>query len=163
MQIDVGFGDAVTPKPETLNFSTILDFPAPELNAYPKETVVAEKFEAMVKLGMLNSPMKNFWDLQTLISEFEFGGGQLQQAVRATFECQQTAFPAELPLALTEEFSGDKSKQTQWNAFLRKNKLLTLVEFVDLIKFLGEFFIKIIEAEKQNIILRKNWRKGSWQ
>lgn len=81
LQIDVGFGAAVTPPAETVNFPTVLNFPAPRLLVYPKETVVAEKFEAMVKLGMLNSRMKDLWDLQILICEFDFDGATLQKAI----------------------------------------------------------------------------------
>ena len=163
LQIDVGFGDAVTPPAETVSFPTVLDFPAPRLLAYPKETVVAEKFEAMVKLGMLNSRMKDFWDLQILTGEFDFEGATLQKAIRATFERRQTKFPEGIPLALTEEFSGDKGKQIQWNAFLRKNKLLASSDFKDLIALLGEFFTKIIEAENEKQPLVEHWQKGSWR
>lgn len=98
LQVDVGFGDAVTPEAETIEFPTVLDFPKPRLKAYPKETVVAEKFEAMVKLGMLNSRMKDFWDLRLMISAFEFDGTILQQAIETTFERRQTVFPENLPL-----------------------------------------------------------------
>ena len=163
LQIDVGFGDAVTPPAETVNFPTVLNFPAPRLLVYPKETVVAEKFEAMVKLGMLNSRMKDFWDLQILTCEFDFDGATLQKAIRATFERRQTKFPEGLPLALTEEFSGDKAKQTQWNAFLRKNKLLASSNFKDLIASLSEFFTKIIEAENEKQPLVRHWQKGTWR
>jgi hypothetical protein len=135
----------------------------PRLSVYPKETVVAEKFEAMVKLGMLNSRMKDFWDLQILTSEFEFDGASLQKAIRATFERRQTKFPEKIPLALTEEFSGDKGKQTQWNAFLRKNKLPATSDFKDLIGSLSEFFTKIIEAENQKQTLVRHCRKGIWR
>ncbi len=147
----------------------MLEFPVPELKAYPKETVIAEKFEAMVKLGMLNSRMKDFWDLRVLASEFEFDGALLQKAIRATFERRQTALPEKLPMALTEEFAEDNGKQTQWKAFLRKNKLTVPSENEDstklknLIEPLREFFIKIIEAENKNQVFDKNWRKGSWR
>jgi len=169
LQVDVGFGYAVTPEAEIIVFPTVLDFPAPELKAYPKETVIAEKFEAMVKLGMLNSRMKDFWDLSVLTSEFEFDGALLQKAIRATFERRQTAFPEKLPTALTEEFAEDAGKQTQWKAFLRKNKLTILpenensTELKNLIESLREFFIKIIEAENKNQVFDKNWQKGSWR
>ena len=169
LQVDIGFGDAVTPEAETIVFLIVLDFPAPELKAYPKETVIAEKFEAMVKLGMLNSRMKDFWDLSVLTSEFEFDGALLQKAIRATFERRQTAFPEKLPTALTEEFAEDNGKQTQWKAFLRKNKLTVLsenensTELKNLIESLREFFIKIIEVENKKQVFDKNWRKGSWR
>ena len=163
LQIDVGFGDAVNPKAETVKFPIVLDFPAPVLRAYPKETVVAEKFEAAVKLGMLNSRMKDFWDLSVLINEFEFDGARLQNAIRATFERRQTKFPKRLPTALTEEFFGDAGKQMQWSAFLRKNKLSGSADFKQLIASLGEFFAKIINTENEKQILVEHWRQGSWR
>jgi hypothetical protein len=112
---------------------------------------------------MLNSRMKDFWDLQILTGEFDFDGATLQKAIRAKFERRQTKFPEGIPLALTEEFSGDNGKQTQWNAFLRKNKLLASSDFKDLISSLGEFFTKIIEAENEKQTLVKHWQKGSWR
>jgi predicted nucleotidyltransferase component of viral defense system len=162
LQFDVGFGDAVTPKAETVEFPTVLDFPAPELRVYPKETVVAEKFEAMVKLGMTNSRMKDFWDLRVMIKEFEFDGATLQNAIQATFERRQTAFPKGLPLALTDEFSGDKGKQTQWNAFIRKNKLDDLTNFETVIALLKDFFFSIILATNNQEDFRANWNSGQW-
>jgi len=122
----------------------------------------------MVKLGMLNSRMKDFWDLRVLTSEFEFDGELLQKAIRATFERRQTAFPEKLPTALTEEFAEDNGKQPQWKAFLRKNKLTVPSEdensneLKNLIESLRGFFIKIIEAENKKRVFNKNWRKGSW-
>lgn len=93
VQVDVGFGDAVTPKAKKETLPTILDLPAPKLKIYPKETVIAEKFEAMVKLGISNSRMKDFWDVRYLIKEFEFDGALLQKAIRATFASRQTPLP----------------------------------------------------------------------
>ena len=162
LQIDVGFGDVVTPNAEMVDYPTILDFPAPQLQAYPKETVLAEKFEAMVKLGIANSRMKDFWDLRLIISEFEFDGYMVQKAVQATFARRQTTFPKDLPLALTEEFAKDIGKQTQWKAFLRKNKLDNSDDLDKIIDFLSNFFLPIIKASNQNILLNARWQKESW-
>lgn len=150
LQVDVGFGDAVTPRAETAAFPTVLDFPAPELKAYPKETVVAEKFEAMVKLGMTNSRMKDFWDLQVMIGEFEFDSVTLQKAIRATFERRRSPLPKILPLALSEEFSSDPGKQTQWKAFLRKNNLDDTKDLASVIDSLRKFFLPIIQTIDKN-------------
>lgn len=163
LQVDVGFGDAVTPDAETVEFPTVLDFPSPELKAYPKETVVAEKFEVMVKLGISNSRMKDFWDLKWITKAFEFDGAILQNAIRATFERRQTVFPENLPLALTEEFSSDKGKQTQWNAFLRKNKLEGITDFTSVIASLKDFFQPIIEAINQKETFSAEWRQNAWR
>lgn len=162
LQVDVGFGDAVTPRAETIEFPTVLDFPAPELKAYPKETVVAEKFEAMVKLGMLNSRMKDFWDLRLMTSEFEFDGAILQEAIRATFERRQTELPENLPTALTEEFSSDKAKQTQWSGFLTRNKLDGSRDLASVIDSLRNFFQSVIEASAKKKKFDARWRNGNW-
>src|SRR5205085_11881243 len=123
LQVDVGFGDAVVPPPEEVTFPTLLGMPAPRLRAYRRETVVAEKFEAMVKLGMLNSRMKDFYDVWELSWRFDFEGGVLSAAIRATFERRGTPVPAETPLALTPTFCDDAQKRAQWDGFLRKSRI----------------------------------------
>lgn len=146
LQIDIGFGDAVSLQAETVEFPTVLDFPKPKLRAYPKETVVAEKFEAMVKLGLTNSRMKDFWDLDVLIREFEFNSETIRTVIAATFERRRTALPKGLPVALTAEFYLDKTKQIQWQAFVRKNKLEGAKDLEEIINSLKEFFSPIIES-----------------
>jgi hypothetical protein len=125
MQIDIGFGDTITPPPVETSFPTILNGPAPLLLAYPKETVVAEKFEAMAKLGMANSRMKDFHDLRALSELFPFDGQLLAEAIVRTFERRKTPIPtiAAPPRAFTAEFFEDESKQRQWAAFNSKNRL----------------------------------------
>jgi predicted nucleotidyltransferase component of viral defense system len=124
LQIDIGFGDAVTPAPVGVTVPALLNLPAPLLRAYPRETVVAEKFQAMVMLGIANSRMKDFYDLWTLARLFAFDGLTLTRAMAATFERRQTAMPADPPLALTSAFSADTSKQAQWRAFMRRGRLV---------------------------------------
>jgi hypothetical protein len=108
------------PSPELVDFPALLDFPAPRLRVYPRETVVAEKLEAMVQLGMANSRMKDFFDIVVLSQAFDFDGDLLVRAIRATFERRRTTFPEGLPIALTPSFADDVIKSTQWSAFLRK-------------------------------------------
>ncbi len=120
VQIDIGFGDVITPSAEPHDFPTLLDFPAPRVRAYPRETVVAEKLEAMVQLGMANSRMKDFFDIVVLSRQFAFDGALLARAIRATFERRRTPLPQGLPVALTPAFANDATKRTQWNAFVRK-------------------------------------------
>jgi hypothetical protein len=120
LQVDVGFGDAVTPAPSIVEFPALLDFPAPRLRAYPRETVVAEKLEAMVQLGMANSRMKDFYDIALLARNIDFGIELLARAIRATFERRKTSLPATTPVALTSAFADDKAKQMQWSGFVRK-------------------------------------------
>jgi hypothetical protein len=121
--VDVGTGDAITPAPAEVEYPTLLDLPAPSLLAYPRETVVAEKYQALVVLGMANSRMKDFYDLWILAGRFPFDGLTLSRAVQATFRRRQTSLPAGPPLALTAEFHDDRTKLQQWRAFLNKGKL----------------------------------------
>lgn len=121
LQIDVGFGDAVTPAASTVDFPTLLDFPAPRLRAYPRETVVAEKLEAMVQLGLANSRMKDFYDLAVLSKMFDFDGPLLALAIRATFERRNTPLSPMVPVALTPAFADDDVKNVQWAAFVRRS------------------------------------------
>lgn len=121
LQIDVGFGDVITPGPVDLEYPSLLGFPAPRLQAYPRQTMVAEKFHAVVKLGITNSRMKDFYDLWVLAQDFQFDGQVLAEALEATFRRQKTEMPAAVPLPFTPEFA--KNKATEWRAFLRKSKL----------------------------------------
>lgn len=122
VQADIGFGDAVVPGPEEVTYPVILEGnPAPHLRAYPRYTVVAEKLEALVSLGMLNSRMKDYFDLWVLVTYAEFDNAVLRKAIRATFERRGTPLPAKLPIGLSDEFAHDNQKNKQWQAFLRKN------------------------------------------
>ena len=132
IQVDIGFGDDVTPLPTETNYPTLLPMPVPVLRVYPRETVVAEKFHTMVDLGQVNSRMKDFYDIWFLAGGFEFDGALLGAALRATFARRKTALPATLPFALTTEFANDQQKQNQWRAFVTKahlpHKTLTLAD-----------------------------------
>jgi hypothetical protein len=150
LQIDVAFGDVVLPGPEEVRYPTILDLPAPEVLAYPRYTVVSEKFQAMVMLGIANSRMKDFYDIWELARRFEFDGLLLTQSIRATFEQRRTALPAELPLALTDSFSQDRDKMTQWAAFVRKNRLMAeKVSLQEVTVFLMGFLMPPARAIQQ--------------
>src|ERR1700748_1984118 len=106
MQLDIGFGDVITPGPTEVEYPTILDFPAPVLRAYPKETVVAEKLEALTTLGLLNSRMKDFYYLTLLSRMYQFDGERLAEAILATFRHRETTIEAE-PIGLTQAYSDD--------------------------------------------------------
>ncbi|WP_197530003.1 nucleotidyl transferase AbiEii/AbiGii toxin family protein [Gloeobacter violaceus] len=124
IQIDIGFGDHVYPSPQSTEYPTILPTSAkPRLRAYPAETVVAEKFQAMVELGIGNSRMKDFYDLWFLCRDFQFEGETLRLAIKGTFERRDTALPVATPLALTRQFTDDVAKKAQWAAFLKKGRL----------------------------------------
>jgi len=117
MRIDIGFGDIVYPEPEESDLPTMLNSPAPRLLCYSRESSIAEKFEAMVKLGMLNSRMKDFYDIWLLSRQFDFNGPRLNEAVRLTFERRGTELPAEID-AFPEPFV--ENKQIQWAAFRKR-------------------------------------------
>ena len=118
IQVDIGFGDAVTPEPKLETFPALLDFPPPVLHLYPKETVVAEKAEAIVQLGLINTRMKDYFDIWILMEGFEFDGELLKNAVAATFTRRKTDLPSGIPPGLSEAFADDRQKQ--WAAFLRR-------------------------------------------
>ena len=121
MQIDIGFGDVITPEPVEIDYPTSLDFPAPVLKGYPRETVVAEKLEALATLGILNSRLKDYYDIALLARTYPFGGRDLASAIAATFRHRGTAIELEL-VGLSDVFASDLAKQAQWRAFLRRNR-----------------------------------------
>jgi hypothetical protein len=124
VQIDVGYGDAVTPGPEEAVYTVMLDdLPSPRLRVYPRATVIAEKLEAIASLGMTNSRMKDFFDIRVLAREGAMDTAQLGDAIAATFQRRATPIPEEMPLGLSDEFARDSVKRTQWLGFLRKNRL----------------------------------------
>lgn len=118
LTIDIGFGDTLEPGVEVLNYPSMLDFPAPRLRAYARETVIAEKFQAMVALGRVNSRMKDFYDIWILSRSFSFDDDRLARAIAATFARRKTRIPESLPDALTAAFAMDEQKQRQWSAFV---------------------------------------------
>ena len=127
LQVDIGFGDAVTPAPQAISYPVLLsDLPAPQLRAYPKYTVVAEKFHAVCLLGMSNTRMKDYFDLWVLLDDKTLDPLELRRAIKATFARRKMALPScgsSLPSGLSDLFAQNALKQTQWKAFLRKNGL----------------------------------------
>lgn len=117
--VDIGFGDAVEPGVDDIDLPVLLDMPSPHLRAYPPETVIAEKFHAMVALGRANSRMKDYFDVWMLTSAFEIHPERLRRAITATFERRSTLIPAEVPDGLSDAFAADPAKQRQWDAFAR--------------------------------------------
>lgn len=137
LQVDIGFGDAVTPAPESVRYPILLDdLPAPRLRSYPKYTVVAEKFHAVCLLGMANTRMKDYFDLWVLLTEGTLEAAELRRAIEATFDRRKLALPSTIPSGLSDAFVEDAAKQRQWAAFLRKNNLaaLDLAEVIALLR-----------------------------
>jgi predicted nucleotidyltransferase component of viral defense system len=161
LQIDVGFGDAITPRPEPVTYPTLLGMDPPQLRAYPRETVIAEKLEAMVKLGLTNSRMKDFYDLWVMARTFSFTGSVLRDAITATFARRGTPFPTSPPVALTAEFAKDEAKRKQWQAFCGRIGITeaarNLEELIDaLAAFLSPPLAAV--AEKADFLL--TWDNG---
>lgn len=119
ISIDVGFGDATEPQPEELTLPGLLDMPAAKLRGYARETVIAEKFQAMVALGLTNTRIKDYYDVWLLSQSFEFDEDQLARAIAATFERRGTDIPSATPEGLTPAFGEDEAKQRQWDVFVR--------------------------------------------
>ncbi|MBN2686238.1 MAG: nucleotidyl transferase AbiEii/AbiGii toxin family protein [Pontiellaceae bacterium] len=161
IQIDVGFGDALVPDAITGTLPTLLNFPAPRLRCYQQLTVISEKFQAMVKLGDLNSRMKDFYDVWNIIQHEDIIGTDLQKACKATFERRDTQFSLDDPI-WTEEFARSPEKAIQWSAFLRKQGIAEGVPatFEDVTEQLLKFFIPLIGAIVQGQKHRSIWRKG---
>jgi Nucleotidyl transferase AbiEii toxin, Type IV TA system len=146
LQVDIGFGDAVTPAPEAISYPVLLDgMPAPQLHAYPKYTVVAEKFHAICLLGMTNTRMKDYFDLWVLLSEGSLDTAQLRRAVQSTFARRKTPMPTSVPTGLSNAFIADTIKQAQWHAFLNKNRLSAMALQDIVLSLHGAFkLIKVI-------------------
>lgn len=161
IQIDIGFGDAVTPAAADVTYPSLLDFPRAVLKAYPPETVVAEKLEALVTLGVRNTRMKDFYDLWIIAKTFTFDGATLAAAVAATFTRRQTPFPVETPFALTKAFSTDPGKNTQWTAFLKRTAISAPpAPFPELIAFIAAFASPLITASSVTALASMTWPPG---
>jgi len=155
VQVDVGFGDVVTPEPVEVQWRGLLDFPSAPLIAYPPQTVIAEKLEAAVSLGRSNSRMKDFYDIYWLSRNMGFERSLLIESIMLTFARRQTELPAEAPLALTDAFARDPSKQTQWKAFLRKSDL-EFVEFTEAVTAIRRFLWPLL-ADSSVSNLEQRW------
>jgi len=160
IQLDIGFGDAVTPGPEEVLYPVMLpDFQAPRLHVYPRYTVVAEKLEAIAALGIANSRMKDFFDLWILSRHTDFDGDTLRRAISATFDRRKAVLPPSVPFGLTDDFARDTQKQTQWQAFLGKNSLEAL-ELEVLAAALRDFLLPPIAAANADIYFPQLWPAG---
>ena len=157
VQVDIGFGDAITPAPELVTYPTLLEgMEAAQLRAYPIYTVIAEKFHAMVELGMNNSRMKDFFDLAVIARTSELDGGTLLEALRATFERRGTPMPASTPIALTQEFAADPVKGKQWRAFVSKAGLQA-DSLEDVLGALDELLRPPIDAAVGGLRFHSKW------
>lgn len=161
IKADIGFGDSVTPEARTVEFPTLLDFPAPRLKVYPRETVVAEKYQAIVDLGIVNTRLKDFYDLWFMARRFKFDGEILAAAIDNTFARRNTPLPVRRPSGLAAEFHGDPLQNARWNAYVHEAGFVasapaldTVCDFID--QFLSRPTIALIHGE----IFSAEWKPG---
>ncbi len=161
VRVDVGFGDAVLPPALEAEFPVLLSFPGPRLRIYPREAVISEKLHAMVTLDLTNSRMKDFYDVWILSRRFEYDGRTLVNAIRATFERRQTGLSMETPTALTATFGDNSDKVTQWNAFLRRNRLAVgEIRLDQIVAQIAEFLESPRLAATSGSLFEARWPAG---
>jgi len=162
--VDVGFGDAITPAPREEEFPVLLDAPAPRIRSYPRESVIAEKLEAMVSLGEANSRMKDFADAYFLSKHFDFDGPILAEAIANTFQRRNIPI-IDAPVALTEEFAELSQKKAQWRAFLRRTAPQGIPDsFADVVVGIAIFLSPILSHLAADQPLPTHWQApGPWR
>jgi hypothetical protein len=160
MQVDVGFGDSITPEPRRMAFGPLLDLPAPIVRTYPPETVIAEKLEAMLVLGLPNSRMKDYFDLWTLCRTMDFDGTILASAVTETIKRRRTTLPDGTPTGISESFGTDARKQAQWAAFLRKMGMAGGPDLPTVVAQLHEFLMPLVSAARSGKAAHDRWTAG---
>lgn len=162
MQIDIGFGDVIYPGPQHTEMPAILDFPPAIINAYSLESAIAEKFEAMVKLNVLNSRMKDFYDIWLLSRQFNFSSKDLQKAINLTFHNRNTELPEELT-PFSDNFVMNKT--TQWTAFRKKMKNDAVPEdFSEVIHYIAEFLEPALSGIRSQSDSDLQWEApGPWK
>lgn len=161
MQIDIGFGDVIYPGPQHTEMPAILDFPPAIINAYSLESAIAEKFEAMIKFDMLNSRMKDFYDIWLLSRQFDFQKLELQKAIDLTLQNRKTELP-EVIIAFTDNFV--QAKATQWKAFRRKINADTVpADFEEVISQVKQFLIPALQGILSDTKIKLLWKApGPW-
>lgn len=163
MQIDIGFGDVIVPGAVRIEYPTLLEFPAPVLQAYSKETVIAEKLEALTALGTLNSRMKDFFDLWALSRLYPFESATLVQAIAATFRNRSTPIQV-LPEGLTDQFGTDTARTVLWTAFLKRSRITSApASLAETVTIIRDFAQPLLSAAASGEILQQRWQPpGPW-
>jgi len=165
LQMDIGFGDIIIPRANMMEFPTLLEGEPPKLKAYSIESIVSEKFEAMVKLAMANSRMKDFYDVYSLSLKYNFQGGRLKKAIESTFKRRKTPLPDD-PIVFRSDFHKDKGRQRQWVAFLRKSRLYDVNQnFDQIMGRITDFLRPIVASIKDKSRMDKLWdpTSGRWK
>ena len=161
MQVDIGIGDSMWPEPEYILYPTLLSMPAPRVQACRKETTIAEKLDAMIELGIMNSRMKDFYDIATLGDHFSFIGQDLQKAVKTALDNKALATLPDLPVSFTEDFAQSADKNVQWAAFLRRiGKNPQDFPFRQIVKKIRNFLLPILLSLKAGNEFNAIWPPG---
>jgi len=164
VQIDIAFGDAVFPKPKRIDYPTLLSFPKPHIRAYPLEAVIAEKLEAMVSLGIINSRMKDIYDVYTIIESYDFNGEILSRSIEETFGRRKTTLPLNTPIVFSKEFTQDTIKKNQWAGFFQKAGLPPPGTLDSVIKKISSCIQPILKHLQEKEPFTSYWSAGgSWR
>lgn len=163
LQIDIGFGDFVVPGPDSITYPTLLDFPPPVLQGYTMESTIAEKFQAMVRLGILNSRMKDFYDIWKLAHTFDFNGKILTEAISKTFERRNTPIPSAMTF-FQSSFAKDPVKKRQWHGFVEKAMLTDAPDSIeDVVLAINLFLEPVISSLFSREVFNYTWTApGPW-
>jgi len=164
IQVDIAFGDVIVPFAMTTDYPTIIDLPIPLVQGYSKESAIAEKFQIMVKLGILNSRLKDFFDIWLLSRQFDFEGQTLASAIKETFRNRGTEIPTQ-PIALITAFAQDTAKHSQWRGFRRRNLLENAPEnLMDVVDLISTFLGPVTEAISLGKTFSEIWKHpGPWK
>ncbi|MBM7556072.1 nucleotidyl transferase AbiEii/AbiGii toxin family protein [Halanaerobacter jeridensis] len=155
IQLDVGFGDVIVPQAKTLNYPSLLEFEAPKINAYSLESIIAEKFEAMLKLGQINSRMKDFYDIYMISKLKQFDGRVLQEAIYETFQKRGTSFETN-PIIFKEKFAEDEQRIKMWNNYLKRINQES-ISFHNIMNRLKTFLFPVYKAVINEKEFFRNW------
>ena len=155
ISIDIGFGDIVYPERVLMDFPVLLDMEVPQIYAYSLNSVIAEKFEAIVSLGYANSRYKDFYDIYILARKYDFDGEDLKKAIEETFNHRNTGF-ADI-VAFEKDFVDDPIRKSRWNAFINKKKAMISVNFEDTVNLIKDFLVPIVEKIASNKEIDAQW------
>lgn len=163
ISIDIGFGDIVYPERMKMDFPVLLDMDIPKVYAYSINSVVAEKFEAFVSLGLANSRYKDFYDIYVLSDRYNFDGKELTNAIKETFNHRGTSFDD--IAAFEDGFADDETRLMRWNSFVKKKKALIKLDFEETVQLLKILLFPIVDAIKKNELFERTWshEKKMWK
>lgn len=163
ISIDIGFGDIIYPERMKMDFPVLLDMDIPKVYAYSINSVVAEKFEAFVSLGLANSRYKDFYDIYVLADRYNFDGIELMNAIKETFNHRGTSFDD--IAAFENGFTDDETRLMRWNSFMKKKKALVKLGFEETVQLLKILLFPIVDAIKKNELFEQTWshEKKMWR